>query len=94
MTEEEYTFVLLKNDCIEGRNVGRVIQKIEEDGFVIETMFSYFPERMLLEQHYQEHSKKPFFESLIKRMENKQVIAMGLKRKDAGFEFRECFYQP
>lgn len=72
----ETTLVLLKPDAVKRGLIGEVIRRIERKGYVIEEMDMRYPTRALLEDHYEEHKEKPFFESLLEFMTSGPLVAM------------------
>ena len=74
-TDESYTFIALKPDAVERGFVGELISRFERKGFRLVEMSLRRPDKELLEEHYEEHRGKPFFDSLIAYMSEGPVIA-------------------
>lgn len=81
MTEDyvETTFVALKPDAVKRGIVGDIISVIEDAGFKISGMKMVQATDQLLEQHYEEHVDKPFYESLADYMKEGPVVAMAVE---------------
>ena len=79
----EKTFAIIKPDAV-GRNIsGKIISKIEENGFTIVSMKKLRLTVKEAEGFYAVHRGKPFFESLTSYMSSGPCIAMVLQKNDA-----------
>ena len=72
----EKSFIMIKPDGVERRLMGEIIGRIEKKGFKITRVELIKPTRDLVEDHYEEHKEKPFFEELIEYITGKDVLAM------------------
>lgn len=72
----EDTFVALKPDAVKRGLIGKIIARIEEAGFKISGLKMVQATDQLLEQHYQEHVDKPFYDELAEFMKQGPVVAM------------------
>jgi nucleoside-diphosphate kinase len=72
----EQTLVLVKGDGVRRKLVGEIIRRIEARGLDIADMKLVDVGRELAEQHYAEHSEKPFFEELVEFITATPVVAM------------------
>ena len=72
----EKTFIMIKPDGVERAIVGEVISRIERKGFKLVQAKLFEPSRSLVEEHYAEHSSKPFFGELIDYILDGSVMAM------------------
>jgi nucleoside-diphosphate kinase len=79
----EQTFVMVKPDAVQRGLVGEIIQRIERKGFKLAAMKMMRIERYLAEQHYAEHSGKPFFRELIDFICSGPVVAMVWEGEEA-----------
>ena len=61
----EKTFVMVKPDGVERKLVGEIIGRIEKKGFNILDIKMINPTKEIVEEHYDEHKEKPFFEELV-----------------------------
>ena len=79
----ERTLVLLKPDAIQRGLVGRILTRFEEKGLKIVALKQQrFPVE-LIEKHYEEHRKKPFFADLVGFMTSGPAVALILEGKGA-----------
>jgi nucleoside-diphosphate kinase len=79
----EKTFAIIKPDAV-GRNIsGKILSKIEENGFTIVAMKKLWLTKKEAEGFYAVHRGKPFFESLTSYMSSAPCVAMVLEKKDA-----------
>jgi len=69
-------FVMIKPDGVRRRLVGEIISRFERKGFIIEEMKMMLPSRDLVEEHYQEHRGKVFFDKLVDFTTSGEVVAM------------------
>ncbi len=61
----ERTLVLVKPDGVARGLVGEVLSRIERKGFTLVAADLRVLERSVAEEHYGEHSEKPFFAGLV-----------------------------
>lgn len=81
MTEDyvETTFVALKPDAVKRGISGEIISVIEDAGFKMAGMKMVQATDQLLEQHYEEHVDKPFYEDLADYMKEGPIIAIAVE---------------
>lgn len=79
MSYVERTFVALKPDAVKRGLMGEIISRFEEAGFKIMGMKMVQATDQLLEQHYEEHVDKPFYEDLAGFMKSGPIVAMVLE---------------
>ena len=72
----EKTFIMIKPDGVERGIVGEIISRMERKGFKVVQAKLFEPSRSLVEEHYVEHSSKPFFGELIDYILDGPVMAM------------------
>jgi nucleoside-diphosphate kinase len=77
------TLAIIKPDAVERRLVGRIIQRIEDAGFVISAMRRVALSREKAEGFYAVHRQRPFFSSLTAFMSSGPVVVMVLEAPDA-----------
>ncbi|PDH46357.1 MAG: nucleoside-diphosphate kinase [Bacteroidetes bacterium MED-G13] len=83
------TFTMLKPDSVSKGNIGKIIDKIIQDGFEIVAM-KYT--RLSIEdasEFYSIHSERPFFGDLISYMTGGPIVAAVLKKENAVEDFRK-----
>ncbi|MFB3854502.1 MAG: nucleoside-diphosphate kinase [Vicinamibacterales bacterium] len=85
----ERTLAIIKPDAVASRLAGRILQRIEEDGFRILAMRLVRLSRAEAEGFYAVHRDRPFFASLTAYMSSGPAIVMALEREDAIARWRE-----
>lgn len=75
----ETTFVALKPDAVKRGIVGNIISTMENAGFKISGMKMVQATDQLLEQHYEEHVDKPFYEGLAEYMQQGPIVALAIE---------------
>ncbi len=78
-TPVEETLVLVKPDGVARQLTGEILRRIEAKGYVIVDLKMVQADRGLLEQHYEEHQGKPFFEPLVEFMLSGPIVAIRLQ---------------
>ena len=76
MANNERTFIMIKPDGVQRGIVGEIIKRFENKGFKLVAMKMMQASQALLEEHYGDLSKKPFFPGLVKYMASGPVVAM------------------
>ena len=71
----ERTLVLVKPDGVARNLGGSILARIEAKGYTLVELKKVNATRELLEQHYEEHVGKPFYEPLVEFMLSGPVIA-------------------
>ena len=79
----EQTLVLVKGDGVRRRLVGEIIGRIEARGLYIADMKLMDVSTQLAEEHYAEHSEKPFFDELVEFITATPVVAMRIRGEGA-----------
>jgi nucleoside-diphosphate kinase len=72
----EQTLILVKPDGVARGLVGEVVARIERKGFRIEALELRTLERATAEEHYAEHTDKPFFGDLVEFITSGPLVAM------------------
>ncbi|MFB6100234.1 MAG: nucleoside-diphosphate kinase [Candidatus Nanohalobium sp.] len=85
----ERTFVALKPDAVKRGLVGEITQRFEDAGFKICGMKMIQATDQLLEQHYEEHVDKPFYDGLAEFMKSGPIVAMVLEGVHAAENLRK-----
>lgn len=85
----EQTLVILKPSAVERRLIGRIINRIEERGLIINGLKMMQLDEKILREHYAHLVDRPFFPSIVKSMIASPVIVMCLKGVDVVSVFRE-----
>jgi nucleoside-diphosphate kinase len=76
MSKTERTYIMVKPDGVQRGLIGEIIKRFEQKGFKLVAMKFTQPTQELLEQHYADLSKKPFFPGLVKFMSTSPVCCM------------------
>ena len=79
----ERTFAIIKPDAVERRVSGKIIQRIEEEGFQIRAMKRVHLSKVQAEGFYAVHRERPFFGSLTTFMASGPAILLVLEASDA-----------
>lgn len=85
----EKTLAIIKPDAVKKRVVGKIIQRIEEEGFSITGMKQLHLTKEEAQGFYAVHKEKPFFESLTEFMSSGDIVVMVLEREDAIVHWRK-----
>merc|ERR1711981_1339334 len=72
----ERTFIMLKPDAVQRGLMGEIIERFETRGFKLVAMKFMKANQELLQTHYSDLSKKPFFPELIRYMTSGPVVPM------------------
>ena len=79
----ERTLAIIKPDAVERRVSGKIIQRIEDEGFQIRAMRMVSLSQKEAEGFYAVHRERPFFPSLTAFMASGPAIVMALEAPDA-----------
>jgi len=79
----EETLVLLKPDCLVGRNCGEVLKRFEEAGFIVFGVKMMRLSDDILREHYAHLADKPFFPEIQEFMQSSPVIALAMRGDNA-----------
>jgi nucleoside-diphosphate kinase len=79
----ERTLILVKPDAFARGLTGEVIARFERKGLRIVALKHMQVERSLAEEHYAEHSEKPFFGDLVEFITGGPLVAMVLEGHEA-----------
>lgn len=85
----EKTLAIIKPDAVKKKVVGKIIQRIEDEGFRILRMEMIRPDRRLAEGFYSVHKSKPFFASLTEFMSSGDIVVLLLERDNAVAHWRQ-----
>lgn len=79
----ELTFAIIKPDAVAAKFTGRILQRIEDEGFQIRAMRMRHLSRAEAEGFYAVHRERPFFGSLTAFMSSGPVVVLALEAPDA-----------
>lgn len=85
----ERTLAIITPDAVKKRVVGRIIQRIEDEGFEILGLKMLQLSREEARKFYYVHKDKPFYESLTDFMSSGRVVVMLLEKENAIKHWRE-----
>ena len=77
------TLILVKPDAFERGLTGEIIARFERKGLTIVAMKHMTVERDLAEQHYAEHSERPFFGELVDFITGGPLVAFVVEGHEA-----------
>ncbi len=72
----EQTFLAIKPDAVQRGHVGEIIARFERKGFKMIGLKFMQVTKAMAEEHYGEHSDKPFFAGLVDFITSSPVVAM------------------
>jgi nucleoside-diphosphate kinase len=78
----ERTLAIIKPDAVQRRLTGRIIQRIEDEGFQIRAMRRVSLSKVEAEGFYAVHRQRPFFGSLTAFMSSGPAVVMVLEAPD------------
>jgi len=81
MTEK--TLAIIKPDAIKKKVMGKIIQRIEDEGFKIIGLKMLFLTKKEAQGFYVVHKDKKFYESLTGFMSSGEIVTMILERENA-----------
>jgi nucleoside-diphosphate kinase len=79
----ERTLILVKPDAFERKLTGEIIRRFEAKGLGIVAAKHMTTARDLAEQHYAEHSERPFFGDLVDFITGGPLVALVLEGHEA-----------
>ncbi len=77
------TLILVKPDAFERRLTGEILARFERKGLTIVALKHMEVERDLAEEHYAEHSERPFFGDLVDFITGGLLVALVLEGHEA-----------
>ncbi len=79
----ERTFAIIKPDAVAARYTGRILQRVEAEGFQIRAMRLVSLSKAEAEGFYAVHRERPFFGSLTAFMSSGPAVVLALEAPDA-----------
>ena len=83
------TFTIIKPDSVRKGNFGKIISRLEAEGFRILGLKKASLSRKQAEGFYAVHRERPFFPSLVEYMTSGPVYVAALERDDAVAQLRQ-----
>jgi nucleoside-diphosphate kinase len=84
----ERTFAVIKPDAVEARNAGKILSRIEAEGFRVVALKGHRLTRAEAEGFYAEHREKGFFGGLVAYMTSGPAVLAVLERDNAVAHWR------
>ena len=84
----QQTLALIKPDATKAGNIGKIIAKIESNGFSILQLFMLQLTKEEAAEFYHAHTDKPFFNDLTTFMSSGEIIVLILEKENAIEEWR------
>jgi nucleoside-diphosphate kinase len=79
----EHTLAIIKPDAVSRRLVGKILARIEEQGFRVRALKLMQMSKQVARTFYQVHAERPFYESLTTYMSSGPVVPILLERDNA-----------
>ncbi len=79
----ERTFAIIKPDAVAAKNAGKIIDRIEAEGFNIVAMKKIHMSKHIAKCFYYVHSERPFYNDLTDFMSSGPCIVMCLEKEGA-----------
>ncbi len=85
----EKTLAILKPDSVAAGSGGRILARLEEEGFVIHGLKKLRLSTAQAQAFYEVHKERPFYGSLVEFMTSGPVIPVALERENAVAHLRQ-----
>jgi nucleoside-diphosphate kinase len=85
----ERTLCIIKPDGVENGYIGKIVDRIENEGFAILGMKRAKLNRPTVEAFYAVHKERPFFADLVEYMTRGPVVLIALEAEEAVAKWRE-----
>jgi nucleoside-diphosphate kinase len=79
----EQTLAIIKPDAVSRGLVGKILARLEEQGFRMRALKVVQLSKQAAQEFYQMHAQRPFYESLTTYMSSGPVVPILLERDDA-----------
>lgn len=76
---DETTYVMVKPDAVQRNQAFSILKRWEKRGYTLVGLKMQVPSKEQAENHYAEHSARPFFPSLIQFLTSGPVVAAAFK---------------
>lgn len=86
---KEFTFIMIKPDAVEDNHAGKILARIEEEGFHIKAMKKLKLTLGQAQKFYEVHAERPFYGELTEFMASGEVVAACLERENAVAHWRK-----
>lgn len=85
----EQTLAIIKPDAVSRGLIGKILARIEEQGFRVRALRMVQLSKQTAQAFYQVHAERPFYESLTTYMSSGPVVPVLLERESAIQSLRE-----
>ncbi|MCB9493277.1 MAG: nucleoside-diphosphate kinase [Epsilonproteobacteria bacterium] len=85
----EQTLAIIKPDAVLSKATGKIIDRVEQEGFDIINLKKTTLSKEQAEKFYIEHKDKPFYKDLVSFMSSGPIIAMILSKTNSIEEWRQ-----
>ena len=85
----EKTFAVIKPDAVERNFSGKILERIESQGFKIVAMKRTLLSKAQAEGFYDVHKERPFFPSMTSTMSSGPVVLLVLEKENAIADWRK-----
>ena len=85
----ERTFAIIKPDSVERNLSGKILERIESQGFNILAMQRTLLTKAQAEGFYDVHKERPFFDSMTSTMSSGPVVLLVLEKENAIADWRK-----
>jgi nucleoside-diphosphate kinase len=85
----EHTLTIIKPDAVSRGLVGRILARIEEQGFRVRALKLVQLSQQTAREFYKVHAERPFYDSLTAYMSSGPVVPMLLERDNAVLSLRD-----
>ena len=85
----ERTFAIIKPDGVERNLTGKILERIESQGFKIVAMKRTLLSKAQAEGFYDVHKERPFFDSMTSTMSSGPVVLLVLEKENAIADWRK-----
>jgi len=83
------TYAMIKPDAVNAGQIGKIIDRIEQEGYKIVALKKMQFSRDLAEKFYAVHKERPFFGELVDFIISGPVVAMLLEKENAVIAWRD-----
>ena len=83
------TLAILKPDCVQNKLIGKVISRLQSEGFEIIGMKMVKLTKATAGEFYAVHKERPFYAELVEFMTESRVVVLALEKENAVEELRK-----